>query len=102
MAVRFDSCDPRRLDLLLRQRLAGSDQRQLENHLNVCPACRDKLDEMAGGSRWWTDIRRYLHADARANGLGRDQQKPESATKPVDLHFLQHPDGVLLLFLYSS
>jgi eukaryotic-like serine/threonine-protein kinase len=89
MAVRFDPCDPRRLDLLLRQCLAGPDQRQLENHLHACRSCRDKLDEMAGGSRWWTDIRRYLQTDGTDDALSTAQPKPASATKPVDLHFLQ-------------
>jgi serine/threonine-protein kinase len=89
MAVRFDPCDPRRLDLLLSQRLPGPDQRQLENHLHVCAACRDRLDEMAGGSRWWTDVRRYLQAGGTADALSTAQPKATSATKPLALHFLQ-------------
>src|SRR5262249_3778212 len=89
MAVRFDACDPRRLELMLRQRLPGPQQRHLEIHLQVCSACRDKLDEMAGGSRWWTDIRHYLQAEGTADGVAAQLQKSAPASKPLDLQFLQ-------------
>jgi serine/threonine protein kinase len=46
----------------------------LEAHLQVCPACRDKLDELAGGTRWWTEVRRYLGGD----GACQLTQPPDS------------------------
>ena len=41
------ACDPRRLDLFLRNRLAEAHQQDVEAHLLACPACRGKLDELA-------------------------------------------------------
>lgn len=57
------ACDIRRLDRFLHQRPAEDFPADLEAHLLVCPACRDKLDELAGGFRWWTDVRKYLGGD---------------------------------------
>jgi serine/threonine-protein kinase len=63
MARRKATCNPGWLDLLLRDRLPEDSRRDLEAHLLACPACRTKLDELAGGARWWTEIRQYLGGD---------------------------------------
>jgi serine/threonine-protein kinase len=83
MRSRFESCDPRRLDLFLHRQLPDKSERDLEIHLLACPACRDKLDELAGGVRWWTEVRRYLGGDGAA-----ELPSPPAAA-PLDLGFLQ-------------
>jgi serine/threonine-protein kinase len=57
------ACDPRQLDLFLRNRLGQSHQEEVEAHLLACPACRNKLDELAGGACWWSEVRHYLGGD---------------------------------------
>jgi len=63
MPRRPETCDPSRLDSFLRNRLPDESERDLENHLLTCGACQAKLDELAGGPRWWTDVKRYLGSD---------------------------------------
>jgi serine/threonine protein kinase len=58
-----DTCDPRRLDQLLHDRLPEDSQRDLEAHLLDCPACRRRLDELAGGPAWWAEVRHHLGGD---------------------------------------
>jgi serine/threonine protein kinase len=65
MALR-DACDPRRLDQFLHDRLPGESQRAVEAHLLTCPACRERLDELAGGPRWWAQVRQHLGGDGAA------------------------------------
>jgi serine/threonine-protein kinase len=57
------TCDPRQLDLFLRNRLGLSHQQEVEAHLLACAACRNKLDELAGGACWWSEVRQYLGGD---------------------------------------
>src|SRR5436309_8658798 len=82
-------CDSRRLDLFLRERLPADDQRELEAHLSVCPACRGRLDDWAGGAAWWTEVRQHLGGDGAA-----ELQRPLSAANASlkDLYFLQPSD----------
>jgi hypothetical protein len=86
MALRPDPCDPRRLDLFLHRRLAPGMQREVETHVLGCPACLCKLDELAGGARWWTEVRRYLGGDGAAESARTSIEPGEGA---VDLSFLQ-------------
>jgi serine/threonine protein kinase len=97
MAIRFERCDPRRLDLLLHHRLSAAEQRDLETHLLVCSACRTKLDELAGGARWWTEVRRYLGGDGAAESLRTGYSGLAADSGAVDLSFLQpsnHPSSL--------
>ena len=70
MTLRPERCDPHGLDLFLLNRLPEEFQGRLEAHLLACPACRDKLDELAGGPRWWTEVRRHLAGDLPRRGAG--------------------------------
>jgi serine/threonine protein kinase len=88
MSRRPDACDPRQLDLFLRNRLPGDSQRDVETHLLVCPACRAKLDELAGGHRWWTDVRRYLGGDGATQMWPMDRAGPARGAG-VELDFLK-------------
>jgi serine/threonine-protein kinase len=92
MAMNSRACDPSRLDLLLHPRPGEEVSRELEAHLLVCPACRHLLDELAGGTRWWTEVRKYLGSD-RASQLS---QTSDTACSPsqagIDLGFLQPSD----------
>jgi serine/threonine-protein kinase len=91
MALR-DSCDPRRLELFLRDRLVGPSQRALEAHLLDCPACRERLDEMAGGPRWWAEVRQHLGGDGAAEpGRVADPAATAGGRSP-DLECLEPSD----------
>jgi serine/threonine-protein kinase len=88
MALYSRSCDPRRLDLLLRNQLPEEGQRDLEAHLVVCPACREELDDLAGGAHWWSEVRRHLGGDGVAQvSATSDAAGPRAAG--IDLEFLE-------------
>ena len=89
--ARPGKCDHRRLDLLLRNQLPEDGHRELEAHLVACPACRVRLDALAGGGRWWTEVRRYLAGD----GASQVMQTTDSLTPPsagIVLDFLKPSD----------
>jgi eukaryotic-like serine/threonine-protein kinase len=92
MAMRPETCDPWRLDLFLRNCLPEELHPDIEAHLGVCPACRNKLDELAGGPRWWSEVRHYLGGDG-ASQTG--SAWPAAKLKPAgaDLSFLQPSDN---------
>src|SRR5262249_21662983 len=89
MAFPREACDLRRLDLFLRSRLSEEYQRDLEAHLLVCPACRDKLDELAGGARWWSEVRRQLGGDGASESLRTLDLAAPRGGADADLDFLQ-------------
>jgi serine/threonine-protein kinase len=98
MTWRQEPCDPHRLDQFLHERLPSESQRSVEAHLLVCPACRNKLDELAGGARWWTEVRRHLGTDGAVESLQlSDQAAPRRGRTPVDLSFLQPSDNPTVL-----
>ncbi|HEV3204296.1 MAG TPA: protein kinase [Gemmataceae bacterium] len=104
MTQRSEVCDPHRLDLFLRHRLPENVQRVLEAHLVVCPACRAKLDELAGGAPWWAAVRGYLGSDSVAE-LSRSSH-PSIPFPPanIDLDFLEpsaNPDSLGRLGSYE-
>jgi len=94
MDAHTKTCDTRRLDLFLQDRLPDDFRQELEKHLDGCPACRDKLDELAGGARWWSELRQHLggsggpevwptcDADWPAPGPERDLQFLTPSDKP--------------------
>src|SRR5262245_59593308 len=97
MPWRRNRCDPRRLDLLLSDRLPEGTEPDLESHLLSCPACRRRLDELAGGPRWWAEVRRHLGGDGAAE-LERTVP-PYAPAVPAgpDLGFLRPADRPGLL-----
>jgi serine/threonine protein kinase len=106
MKVNQETCDLRRLDLFLRGRLPQDFQGEVEAHLQVCPACRDKLDELAGGTRWWSAVRQHLGNDgAFALSQTSDETTPPKP-KPTtpELDFLQpspHPGSLGRIGIYE-
>jgi serine/threonine-protein kinase len=93
MTFHRQTCDPRRLDLFFRDRLPGELQPDLEAHLLACPACRQRLDEWAGGVRWWADVRRYLGGDGASELLATSDQAGSRCIANVDLSFLKPSDN---------
>ena len=93
MTLHPGACDPRRLDQFLRQRPQEDFPHDLEAHLQVCPVCRNKLDELAGGHRWWTEVRHYLGGD----GASETSRTSDPAFLPtqvaIDLSFLNESDN---------
>jgi serine/threonine protein kinase len=86
-------CDPYRLDLFLRGRLPENSQQELEAHLLVCPSCRHQLDELAGGGRWWSEVRRYLGEDGASESMPTSDQSSPRRAGPIDLDFLTASDN---------
>jgi serine/threonine-protein kinase len=95
MIPRSNACDPRRLDRLLHNRLPEDQQHDVEAHLLVCPACRNRLDELAGGARWWAEVRRHLDGAA---DVSRTSDPDMARRSPEDsLDFLQPSDNPAVL-----
>jgi serine/threonine-protein kinase len=93
MKVRPERCDPYRLNHFLHDRLPEKSQRELEAHLLICPACRGKLDELAGGARWWMEIRHHLGGDRSAEPLPTSDDVAPRREAGIDLYFLQPSDN---------
>ncbi|HLJ94078.1 MAG TPA: protein kinase [Gemmataceae bacterium] len=97
MMKRPEICDMHRLDLFLHNRLSEEYHAKLEAHLLVCPACRQRLDDLAGGSGWWTEVRRHLGSDGRAESLPNSDEAALSHESSMDLGFLRPSDNPALL-----
>jgi eukaryotic-like serine/threonine-protein kinase len=93
MIVRGETCDTNRLEQFLHDRLPENSRRELEAHLLLCPACRSKLDELAGGAPWWTEVRRHLGGDGAAESLPTSDQAAPRRQASVDLYFLEPSDN---------
>ena len=92
MVRRSPTCDPGRLEELLRDRLPEDARLQVEAHLFLCPTCRDRLDELAGGQRWWGDVRRYLGGDGAAEPLPTMDLPGPRRSFELELDFLEPSD----------
>jgi serine/threonine-protein kinase len=98
MTWRPEMCDPHRLDQFLHDRLPPDSERSIEAHLLVCPACRNKLDELAGGARWWTEVRRHLGSDGAAEAVRMpDPAGSSCGGTQLDLSFLQPSNNPAVL-----
>lgn len=99
---------PERLAAALRGLQRSADEAELAGHLEACPACRARLEELAGGSGWLTGLAktRAITAPAASKSLDRAMEELESSlgiaereapTAPPRLDFLQPSDrpGVL-------
>jgi serine/threonine-protein kinase len=92
MVRRSPTCDPGRLEELLRDRLPEDARQQVEAHLFLCPTCRERLDELAGGPRWWGDVRRYLGGDGAAEPLATMDHLGPRRSFELELDFLEPSD----------
>src|SRR4051812_34319260 len=77
MVARAKHCDPRRLRLLLEDRLEEEEQAAMTSHLEECAPCRRELEQLAAESCWWGDARLLAgeaisSSDAGVTGEVRD------------------------------
>src|SRR5262249_42966459 len=56
MVARSITCDPTRLKSLLDDELADRDQIELNEHLESCPECQQRLERLAAGTGFWGEI----------------------------------------------
>ena len=67
------TCDLEALDLFLGDRLAGFERLALEEHLESCTACRDRLESLAAEPGLWSEARDFLSsADDVCDPAGAD------------------------------
>src|SRR3954447_1445057 len=92
MVRRSAACDPNRLEELLRDRLPEETRLQVEAHLFLCPDCRGRLDELAGGPRWWGAVRHYLGGDGAAEAVPTMDHPGPRRCWDVELDFLEPSD----------
>lgn len=58
-----DRCDSEALAALVAGTLPPAAERRLETHLDHCPECRERLDEIAASDADWTSVREVLSDD---------------------------------------
>jgi serine/threonine protein kinase len=56
-------CDPRHIEACLADSLNDDERAAFESHLEVCPACRQALEESAAGTSDWNEAREFLSSD---------------------------------------
>ncbi len=89
-------CDESQLQLLLFGD-EGSDQfRAAAEHVELCETCQQRLTELAGDARCWSDVHELL-GDTDADSLPADAEVVESEISGEDLTFLQPPSHPELL-----
>ncbi len=54
------TCDPKRIELFLAQKLSDDEQTAFELHLDDCRDCRRQLESMAAGEAVWSGVREAL------------------------------------------
>jgi len=57
-------CDPGRIEQLLEGRLTSEEQSQVEQHLEGCATCRDRLETTAADPAYWKEAAAHLRSDA--------------------------------------
>src|SRR4051794_14129634 len=77
MDVQRGPCSEQAIEQLLAGRLGDQERAVLEDHLERCSGCRDRLDGLAAGGSWWQEARGLL-APAGEPPL------PEPAEEPAD------------------
>jgi WD40 repeat protein/multidrug efflux pump subunit AcrA (membrane-fusion protein)/protein involved in polysaccharide export with SLBB domain/anti-sigma factor RsiW len=69
------SCpDPAKLKALLDGTLPGSEEAQLQSHVDTCPSCQHSLESLVAGKESWSGA---------AEQLGRNEQEPEANLERV-------------------
>jgi serine/threonine-protein kinase len=96
MAAPQDICDPDRVRLLSEGRLPAEELSECQMHLEHCPQCQARLDELARQDRFLGTVRHYLAAEPGAT--------PDGDRAPATLDFLtpsDWPDSMGRLGLYE-
>jgi serine/threonine-protein kinase len=76
MNERHTTCDPDSLESFLGDKLADLERLALEEHLETCTACRERLESLAAGAGLWSEARDFLSSaddvcdSANANFVG--------------------------------
>ena len=60
MPDKFTTCDPQSLELFLGDGLADCERLALEDHLETCVECRDRLERLAAVPADWSEARNSL------------------------------------------
>lgn len=92
MRARFRPCEHSRLDQFLHRGLPEEQQKAVEAHLLDCPACQARLDELAGGPRWWSAVRRCLGGEDETSSGDGHARTGAATPKGMGLGFLE-PSG---------
>lgn len=99
MVVQFSSCDPKRLQRLLADRLNADELSAMEQHLDECAICCRRLEELAAGEPWWEEASSFLGPDeTEAGGATSADVDDSHPLSKVD----DNVDGVPLGFLEES
>jgi eukaryotic-like serine/threonine-protein kinase len=79
--------------------LSGADEQSFESHLEECPSCRERLDDLAGGNEFGDSVRAVLAATGEVTGSGLlDAAGPaESPLISAALAFLAPSDDPAML-----
>src|SRR4051812_13380167 len=99
METRPPCGEPERLRALLDDRLPEAEQAALTAHLEDCATCRRVFEELAGGSGWWSDVRRYAPGAASPAPGAATVTMPEDGSHPGDPGATTLPNAAEVDFL---
>jgi serine/threonine-protein kinase len=92
MASCSERWDHLRLGEFLHDRLPEDHRQEVEAHLLACPGCQERLDHLAGGEPWWSEVQRYLGDIGSTRASTAGDRPLARTTEGIDLDFLQPPD----------
>jgi serine/threonine-protein kinase len=81
MVMKRSQCNPSRLKGLIDDDLSATGRVEVVRHLDDCPACQARLEELAAGSRLWGDLRQLAGSGDPA-GRGRGAHAEETGVWP--------------------
>ena len=96
------TCDPGLLSDFLSNQLTADAESQVVEHLDTCVHCRQFLEQLAGGQRWWREAQVYLSSEQEDVGASTsigpradaddDDCDDEITAMPIRLDFLAPTD----------
>src|SRR5262245_47153520 len=57
-------CDGERIQQLLMDQLPDALAGEAAEHIAACPACRERIETLAGTRAWWSEVESCLRANA--------------------------------------
>jgi|GEM_PF-824591 len=89
-------CDHPDLPLFLEGRIPAGEEQPWLDHLETCPRCQSRIEEMAAGNNWWRDARTFLSTDSSvamlSTSTGSTVESEEAGHEPISLDFLAPTD----------
>ncbi len=89
-------CEHPELQAFLEGKIPSGEEQPWLDHLESCPKCQARIEEMAADRNWWQDARTFLSTDsgiaALATPVETAAESEEAGHEPISLDFLAPTD----------